>query len=96
MPHLHIYYLKRKMLRCQLCSTHYAAVQINNCLKRTFEIKAAAMKIMDDFHYKWKPSRAYHKIDTFYGDEWDTKEYTGKSMKNALHVQQYGKRYLSG
>jgi len=29
-------------------------------------------------------------------DEWDTKEGTGKSMKNALHVQWYGKRYLSG
>jgi len=28
-------------------------------------------------------------------DGWDTKEGTGKSMKNALHVQQYGKRYLS-
>jgi len=29
-------------------------------------------------------------------DEWDTKEGSGKSMKNALHVQQYGKRHLSG
>jgi len=29
-------------------------------------------------------------------DEWDTKEGTGKSMKNALYVQQYGKRHLSG
>jgi len=29
-------------------------------------------------------------------DEWDTKEGTGKSMKNALYVQQYSKRYLSG
>jgi len=28
-------------------------------------------------------------------DEWDTKEGRGKSMKNALHVQQYGKRHLS-
>jgi len=27
-------------------------------------------------------------------DEWDTKEDTGKSMKNALHVQRYGKRHL--
>jgi len=27
-------------------------------------------------------------------DEWDTKEGRGKSMKNALHVQQYGKRHL--
>jgi len=29
-------------------------------------------------------------------DEWDTKEDTGKSMKNALHVQRYGKKHLSG
>jgi len=29
-------------------------------------------------------------------DEWDTKEGHGKSMKNALHVQWYGKRHLSG
>jgi len=29
-------------------------------------------------------------------NEWDTKEGTGKSMKNTLYVQQYGKRYLSG
>jgi len=49
----------------------------------------SAMKITDDFHYEWKPSRAYHKIDTFVvsKDEWNTKEDPGKSMKNALHVQ---------
>jgi len=29
-------------------------------------------------------------------DEWDTKEGTGKSIKNALHVQWYGKKHLSG
>jgi len=29
-------------------------------------------------------------------DEWDTKECRGKSMKNALHVQRYGKRHLLG
>jgi len=28
-------------------------------------------------------------------DEWDTKEGPGKSMKNALYVQRYGKRHLS-
>jgi len=27
-------------------------------------------------------------------DEWDTKEGHGNSMKNALHVQRYGKRHL--
>jgi len=29
-------------------------------------------------------------------DEWDTKEGSGKSMKNALYVQQHGRRPLSG
>jgi len=29
-------------------------------------------------------------------DEWDIKEGHGKSMKSALHVQQYGKMHLSG
>jgi len=29
-------------------------------------------------------------------DEWDTKEGLDKSMNNALHVQRYGKRHLSG
>jgi len=29
-------------------------------------------------------------------DEYDTEEGTGKSMNNTLHVQWYGKRYLSG
>jgi len=29
-------------------------------------------------------------------DEWDTKEGTGKSMKNALHVQWHGIRHLLG
>ena len=29
-------------------------------------------------------------------DEWDTKEDTGKSMKNALHVLQYAERHVSG
>jgi len=27
-------------------------------------------------------------------DEWDTKEGCGKSVKNALYVQRYGKRHL--
>jgi len=51
------------------------------------------MKITD------KPSRAYHKIDTFCSEqnEWDTKEGRGsKSMKNALYTQRYGKRHLLG
>jgi len=61
-------------------------------------IKVATMKITDDFCYKWKLSTGYLQIDTFTvrKDEWDTKEGTGKSMENALYVQQCGKRHLSG
>jgi len=48
---------------------YYTAVRINNCLKITSAITVAPMKITDDFHHKWKPSHAYHKIDTFHGEQ---------------------------
>ena len=46
-----------------------------------------------------KPSaRATTKLTLFNvsKDEWNTKEDTDKSLKNALHVQLYAKRHLSG
>jgi len=46
-----------------LLPTRYLAVQINNCLKRTFVIKVA---ITDDFRNKWKQS---HAIDAFRGQQ---------------------------
>jgi len=52
---------------------------VNNYLQRTFTIKVATMKIMDDFHFEWKPSHVYHK-STVGKDEWDTKEGIGKSI----------------
>jgi len=61
--------------------------------KLTSAIKVVPKKIMNDVHCKWKQSCAYHKINTMNGV---TKEGPGKSMKNALYVQQYGKRHLSG
>ena len=75
-------------LRCRLCSTRYTAVRIKNCLKSTSAIEIAAMKYTDDFRFEGKPSRACTKSIPFpvSEDEWDTKEDTGKSMKNALHV----------
>ena len=85
-------------LRCWLCSTRYTAVHIKNCLKSASAIKIATMTITDNFHYKGKPSRAIAKSTLFAvsKDEWDTKEDTGKSMKNALYVLRYAKRHLSG
>ena len=49
------------------------------------------MKNTDNFHYKGKPSRATAKSTPFAvsKDEWDTKDDTGKSMKNALYVLWY-------
>ena len=83
---------------CQLCLTHYTAVRIKNCLKSISPIKIATMKNMDDFHYKGKPSCASAKSTLFAvsKDEWDTKEDTGMSMKNALYVLRYAKRHLLG
>ena len=62
----------------------------------TSAIKIATMKIMDDFRYEEKPSRATAKLTLFAvsKDEWDTKEDTGKSMKNTLYVLRYAKRHL--
>ena len=76
-------------LHCRLCSTHYTAVQIKNCLKSTSAIKIVAMKNTDDFRYEGKPSRATAKstLFTVSKDEWDTKEDTGKSMKNVCTCQ---------
>ena len=85
-------------LCCRLCSTRYTAVRIKNCLKSTSAIKIATMKNTDDFRYEGKPSRATAKSIPFAvsKDEWDIKEDTGKSMKNALYVLWYAKRHLSG
>ena len=84
--------------RCWLCSTHYTAVRNKNCLKSISATKITTMTNMDDFCYKGKPSRVIAKLTLFAvsKDEWDTKEDTGKSMKNALYVLRYAKRYLSG
>ena len=56
------------------------------------------MKSMDDFRYEEKPSRATatSTLFTVSKDEWDTKEDTGESMKNALYVLRYAKRHLLG
>ena len=56
------------------------------------------MKNMDGFCFEGKPSCATAKLTPFAvsKDEWDTKEDTGKSMKNALYVLRYAKRHLLG
>jgi len=53
------------------------------------------MKNMDDFHYAKEAITCNHQF-TVSKDEWNTKEDTGKSLKNALHILQHAKRHLSG
>ena len=52
----------------------------------------------DDFCYEGKPLRTTTKSIPFAvgQDEWDTKEDTGKSMKNVLYVLWFAKRHASG
>ena len=93
------YHLKSEVsitLRCRLCSTRYTAVRIKNCLKSTSAIKIANMKNTDNFRYKGKRSCSTAKSTPFAvsKDELDTKEDTGKSMKNVLYVLRYAKRHL--
>ena len=85
-------------LRCRLCSTCYTAIRIKNCLKSTFTIKIATMKNTDDLCFEGKPSHARAKSTPFpvSKNEWNTKEDTGKSMKNALYILRHAKRHLSG
>jgi len=63
--------------------------------KNIYNQKIATMKTMDDFCCEWKPSCVYYKSTLFSvsKNEWDTNKGTGKSMKNALYVQQHGKRH---
>jgi len=53
------------------------------------------MHTTKDFCCEWKPS---HKstLAAESKNEWDAEEGTGKSMKNVLYVQWYGKRHLFG
>ena len=81
-----------------ICSTRYTAIQIKNCFKSTSVIKVATMKIRQFLITQMKPSHATTKL-TFFTvskDEWNTKEDTDKSLKNALHILRYAKRHLSG
>ena len=82
-------------LRCWLCSTRYTAIRIKNHLKSTSANKIATMKnttisVTNGSHHVLSPIQHFAVSK----DEWDTKEDTGKSMKNALHVLRYAKRHL--
>jgi len=54
------------------------------------------MKNTDNFSLCKGSHHVQPPIFTVSKDEWNTKEDTGKSLKNALHVLWYAKRHLLG
>jgi len=67
--------------------------------ENTSAIKVATMKKIRTISItQRKPSRTTTKstLFTVSKDEWNTKEDTGKSLKDALHVLRYVKKHLLG
>ena len=56
------------------------------------------MKNTNDFRYTKETITCTTKLTPFAinKDEWNTKEDTGKSMKNALYILRYAKRHCLG
>jgi len=78
----------RIALLCQLCSIRYTAVQITNCFEKHLCNQSSHHnneKYRRFLATRKKPSHAATKL-TVRKNEWNTKEDTGKSLKNALHV----------
>ena len=90
MPQPSIIFRKVKYPLCFVVSYVYLLPSIMN--QELFE-STAAIKVttMKNIHYKGKPSHASTKLTRFAVNkgEWDTKEDTGKSMKNTLYILRY-------
>ena len=107
-PAIHAYCIKRKKLAIPsyisycLKSIHYASLSAmfnplhSNTNQGLFEkYLCNQSNHYEKYGYERKPSCATAKstLFTVSKDEWDTKEDTGKSMKNALYVLRYAKRH---
>jgi len=73
----------------------FAPLHSKNFLKSTSVIKVATKKNTDTPR---KPQYVTPKLTPFtvIKDEWNTKEVSGKSIKNAFYVQRYARRHLLG
>ena len=77
-------------IHCPSLSAMFDLLHSSTNLKSISVLIVATMKNMDDFSLR---KGNYH---TQPPDEWNTKEDTSKSLKNALHVLQYAKRHFLG
>jgi len=90
------YHLKNKIAITLLFQL---LVLIEKYLKSNCIIKIASMKNIENFpSQKRKPlcATTKSKLFTVSKGEWNTKEGTRKSLKNALYVLRYAKRHLLG
>jgi len=69
----------------------YESTQLS---KRTSATKVATKKFTDNFHYEWKPSYTYHKIDTFSCEDGTQRQVLVSPWR--MHCMKYGKTHLSG
>ena len=81
---------------CWLCSTPLHSSTNQELFEKHLCNQSINSIFYGQFPLQGKPSHAITKLTLFAvsKDEWDTKEDTGKSMKNALYVLWYAKRHL--
>ena len=93
-----IYVMSKKSMSYHIMELYVMTIVASLFEKHLCNQSIATVKNTDDFCYENKPSRATTKSAIFAvsKDEWNTKEDTGKSKKNALYVLRYAKRHLSG
>ena len=74
-------------------STNQEVFEKHICIKNSYYEKYGHFLVSQR-----KPSCATTKLMLFTvsKDKWNTKEDTGKSLKNALHIVRYAKRHLLG
>ena len=72
-------------------STNQELLEKHICNKSSHYEKYAKEAIMCNHQIN-----AFHCQQDISKDKWNTKENTGKSLKNVLHILRYAKRHLSG
>jgi len=87
---------EKKTLHYQLCSTPLCSSTIQQLFKKNFYNQNSHCENYGWFNGSHHVPTTKSTLFVVNKDEWYTKEGHAKSMKNALHVQWYGKRHLSG
>jgi len=91
---MHPSFINYSLKRRHFIARYVQLIIHDNCLKRISAIKIELQTIFITNGNHHMPTTNQHFF-TMSKDNWDTKECTGKSMKNALYAQWYGERHLT-